>query len=535
MPISVLPNAGLPSVVDGKMHYDLTAEEFVKHHLRFVTEFGVQVVGGCCGTTPEYIRQLAEAVKGLTPAERHPVHEDGAASIYSFQPFSEEGSGAATSFIMIGERTNANGSKKFRESLLDGELGHVRADGQGPGQGRAATSSTVCVDYVGRDGTLDMDEVAQRFATQSSVPLVLDSTEPQVLEAGLQWLGGRAILNSANLEDGFAEGSRMDRVFKLAKTYGAAVICLLIDEEGQAPRCRVEDAGRSRIHDIAIVDLRAVLRRPHLRRADVSPVDRRRRPPQGRDGDHRCHSPHQGRVARHVHHARSVERELRAQPRGASRLELGVQPRMHRSRPRLGDRARGEDHAAVEDPRRAARRVPRPDLRPPGHRGILSNGDEKYDPLTTLLDVFADVKAIETVKEDRSGWPIEQRLSQRIIDGDRENLTADLDEAMANGFTALDIVNNVLLEGMKTVGELFRLGPDAAAIRAAVGRDDEDVRGLPRALHGEGRGATPARVASCWRRSRATCTTSARTSSTSSSPTTATRCTTSVSRSRSPR
>ncbi|MCB1015866.1 MAG: homocysteine S-methyltransferase family protein, partial [Acidimicrobiales bacterium] len=246
MPISCLPNAGLPSVVDGEMHYDLTPGQLVEHHTRFVTELGVQVIGGCCGTTPEHLRQVVEHCRDLTPAPRTPVHEPGATSIYSLVPFHQD-----TSFLIIGERTNANGSKKFREAMLDGDLDtcvQMAKDQVKEG----AHVLDVCVDYVGRDGTGDMDEIARRFATQASAPLVMDSTEPQVMEAGLQWLGGRAILNSANLEDGDAEGSRLDRVLTLAREYGAAVICLLIDEEGQARDVEWKMRVAHRIADLAV-------------------------------------------------------------------------------------------------------------------------------------------------------------------------------------------------------------------------------------------------------------------------------------------
>jgi 5-methyltetrahydrofolate--homocysteine methyltransferase len=245
MPISVLPNMGLPSVVDGKMHYDLTTEEFVDYHKRFVTELGVNVVGGCCGSTMDDIRALADAVKDLTPAERSPQHEDGATSIFNMVPFHQD-----ASFLIIGERTNANGSKKFRESMLEADWDtcvKMARDQEKEG----AHVLDLCVDYVGRDGTEDMDELASRFATQVTLPVVLDSTEPQVMEAGLQRFGGRCLLNSANLEDGEGEGSRFDRVCKLAKEYGAAVICLLIDEEGQARDVEWKLRIAHRIHKLA--------------------------------------------------------------------------------------------------------------------------------------------------------------------------------------------------------------------------------------------------------------------------------------------
>ena len=205
MPISCLPNMGLPSVVDGKMHYDLEPDEFVEYQTRFITELGVQVVGGCCGSSPEHLRQLAAVAKDLTPARREPRPEPGAASMFNAVPFHQD-----ASFLIIGERTNANGSRKFRELMLAGDWDAcVKMAREQEREG--AHVLDVCVDYVGRDGTLDMDEVVSRFATQVTVPLVLDSTEPPVIEAGLQRLGGKAILNSANLEDGEARAAGSTR------------------------------------------------------------------------------------------------------------------------------------------------------------------------------------------------------------------------------------------------------------------------------------------------------------------------------------
>jgi 5-methyltetrahydrofolate--homocysteine methyltransferase len=228
VPISVLPNAGLPSVVDGRTHYDLTPEALAEYHHRHVAELGVSVVGGCCGTTPEHLRRVVEAVRGVPKRERTPSSEPSVASLYSPVTLAQD-----LSVLMIGERTNANGSKAFREAMLAADWDTcVRMANEQIREG--AHVLDVCVDYVGRDGAVDMDEIARRFATQASVPLVIDSTEPQVMEAALAHIGGRAILNSANLEDGELPGSRLDRVFSLAREYGAAVICLLIDERGQA-------------------------------------------------------------------------------------------------------------------------------------------------------------------------------------------------------------------------------------------------------------------------------------------------------------
>src|SRR5947209_1040166 len=189
VPISCLPNAGLPSVVDGKMHYDLTPDQLAELHAGILTELGVNVIGGCCGCSPDHIRAVVERCRDLQPLRREPVHEPGAASIYSHVPFHQD-----VSFLVVGERTNANGSRKFRDAMLASDWDTCVAMGRDQVK-EGAHLVDVCVDYTGEDGVSDMDEVARRFATQVSAPLVLDSTEAPVIEAGLQWIGGRPGLN----------------------------------------------------------------------------------------------------------------------------------------------------------------------------------------------------------------------------------------------------------------------------------------------------------------------------------------------------
>jgi 5-methyltetrahydrofolate--homocysteine methyltransferase len=456
IPISVLPNAGLPSVVDGHMHYDLSAEQFVEFHKRFVTEFGVTIVGGCCGTTPEYIRQLAEAVKDLQPLQRTPVFEHGVASIYSPVTLGNEDD-SATNLLLIGERTNANGSKKFKEAMLDSDWDTCVAMAKEQVK-EGSHIIDVCVDYVGRDGAGDMDEIAQRFATQASVPLVLDSTEPEVLEAGLRWLGGRAILNSANLEDSDAEGSRADKVFKLAQEFGAAVICLLIDEEGQARDVEWKMRVAHRIHDLAVG-------RYGLEPQDLI-FDALTFPLSTGDDDLRKDA-----IAT-IEAIRRIKTELPgvSTTLGLSNVSFGLKPAARHvlNSVFLAECTKaGLDSAIVH----AAKilplsRIPQEqrdvcldliwDRR--GTEGLLADGDAKYDPLMKLLEIFADVQTTAVVVEDRTDWTIDHRLSQRIIDGDRDGLIPDLETALAEGYTPLQIINDVLLAGMKVVGELFASG-----------------------------------------------------------------------------
>jgi 5-methyltetrahydrofolate--homocysteine methyltransferase len=444
-PISCLPNMGLPSVVDGKMHYDLTPEQLVAHQTRFVTELGVQVVGGCCGSTPEHIRQLAEVAKDLTPARRDPKREPGATSMFGFVPFHQD-----ASFLIIGERTNANGSKKFRDTMLAGDWDScvkIARDQEKEG----AHVLDVCVDYVGRDGTADMDELASRYATQVTVPLVLDSTEPPVIEAGLQRLGGRAILNSANLEDGEEEGNRFDRVCRLAKEYGAAIVCMLIDEEGQARDVEWKLRVAHRIHDLAT-------QRYGLEPGDLI-FDALTFPLSTGDADLR------GDAMATIEAIRRIKAELPGvfTTLGVSNVSFGLSPAARHvlNAVFLYECVdAGLDSAIVHAGRiMPLNKIPEEQLKVCQDL-IYDRRDEAagYDPLTELLDVFADVTVAKNEKEDRTGWPVDERLKHRIIDGDRDGLTADLDEAMAGGMPALQIINDVLLSGMKVVGELFGSG-----------------------------------------------------------------------------
>ena len=246
-PISVLPNAGLPSVVDGKMHYDLTAPELCEHHRRFVEELGVSIIGGCCGTTPEYIKLLVDE-RARPRAGPPPAHVPTRASRRS----------TATRPTTSRRRSSWSASAPTPTARRSSARRCSRATGTPPSPWPAEQIREgshvldVCVDYVGRDGTADMAEVASRFATASTVPLMVDSTEPQVIEAALQRIGGKAILNSVNLEDGDAPGTRLDRFLALAKEYGAAVVATCIDEEGQARTPEWKLRSAKAILDIAV-------------------------------------------------------------------------------------------------------------------------------------------------------------------------------------------------------------------------------------------------------------------------------------------
>src|SRR5829696_2975614 len=443
VPISCLPNAGLPSVVDGKMHYDLTPDQLAEHHAGFVSELGVNVIGGCCGSGPEHLKAVVERCRDLEPARRDPVHEAGAASIYSSVNFHQD-----TSFLVVGERTNAIGSKKFRDAMLASDWDTCVAMAREQVK-EGAHVLDVCVDYTGEDGVSDMREVASRFATQSSLPLMLDSTEPAVIETGLQWIGGKAVLNSVNLEDGDAPGTRLDRFLSLAREYGAAVVCTCIDQEGQARTAEWKLRAAKAIHDLAVgrygLEPSDLIFDPLALPLSTGMEESRR------DG------------IEMIEGIRRIKTELPGVSTilGLSNVSFGLTPA---ARHVLNSVVLAEcvdaglDAAIVH----AARIQPLsriPERQQEICRDLIyDRRTADYDPLQALLAEFEGVSATAVEKEDRSGWPVEQRLEHRIIDGDREGLEADLDEALAAGTSALAIVNDTLLAGMKVVGDLFGSG-----------------------------------------------------------------------------
>ncbi len=242
-PVFCMPNAGIPENIGGRAHYHLSPEELTKWLTHFAKDFGVNVVGGCCGTTPAHIKALVDGVGNLNPGKRAWNYTPSASSIYSAVPLHID-----PPPIIIGERTNANGSRKFKELLVaenyDAMVSMAKEQIR-----EGAHVLDVCVAYVGRKEVKDMEEAIKRFNTQVSIPLMIDSTEYPVIEKALQMLGGRAIVNSINLEDG---EERMEKVLPLCKRYGAAVVALTIDEQGMAKTRENKLAIATRIHDLAI-------------------------------------------------------------------------------------------------------------------------------------------------------------------------------------------------------------------------------------------------------------------------------------------
>src|SRR5438132_1169694 len=440
IPISCEPNAGLPVLTADSAHYPLTPGQLADAHETFTAEFGLALVGGCCGTTPEHRAMLVDRMRGRPLTPRRPRPEPGVASLYQHVPFRQD-----TSFLAIGERTNANGSKAFREALLAGRFDDcVEIARQQTRDG--AHLLDVCVDYVGRDGCADMTEVAGRLATAATLPLVIDSTEPDVVMAGLEMLGGRAVVNSVNYEDGDGPGSRMAKIMPLVREHGAAVIALTIDERGQARTAewKIEVASRliedltgnwgMRTSDIIVDCLTFPIatgqeetRRDALETIEAIRAVKRRYP--------------------------DVQTTL-----GVSNVSFGLNPaaRAVLNSVFLDECVRaGLDSAIVH----ASRIMPIARIGGEQLQAALDlvydRRREGYDPLARLLELFEGVDAA-AVKASRAaelaGLPRWDRLKRRIIDGERAGLEADLDEAPGQR-PALESLNDGLVDGMEAAGD----------------------------------------------------------------------------------
>jgi 5-methyltetrahydrofolate--homocysteine methyltransferase len=445
IPISCEPNAGLPVLTSDGARYPLTPDQLADAHDRFTREFGLSLVGGCCGTTPEHIAALAGRVADRPAVGRKPRPEPGVASLYQHVPFRQD-----TAFLAIGERTNANGSKAFRDAMLEGryeDCVQIARDQTRDG----AHLLDVCVDYVGRDGVADMRAVAGRLATAATLPLVLDSTEPGVIEAGLELTGGRAVINSVNYEDGDGPDSRIARVMPVVREHGAAVIALTIDEQGQARTAEWKVAVAERL----IADLTGNW---GMRPQDII-VDCLTFPiATGQEETRRDAIETIEAIAELKRRHPAVQTTL-----GVSNVSFGLKPaaRAVLNSVFLAECVRaGLDSAIVH----AARIMPIARI-PDEQRQVAldlvyDRRREGYDPLARLLELFEGVDAAG-LKASRAAelaaLPLWDRLKRRIIDGERVGLEADLDAALAQR-PALEIVNDVLLDGMKTVGELFGSG-----------------------------------------------------------------------------
>ncbi len=474
IPLSVMPNAGLPQLGRDGAVYPLTPDELATALAGFVTEFGVRLVGGCCGTTWEHIAAVVRAVSGLTSRSRRPLPEPGVSSLYAAVPFRQD-----ASVLMIGERTNATGSKVFREAMLAERFEDCVQSARAQTRDGAHLID-LNVDYVGRDGAADMAELAGRLATASTLPIMLDSTEPEVLRAGLERLGGRCAVNSVNYEDGDGPGSRYQRVMELVREHGTAVVALCIDEQGQARTAQWKVRVASRLID----DLTTTW---GMRTCDII-IDCLTFPVSTGQEETRRDALETIEAIREVKRRYpEVQTTL-----GVSNVSFGLNPAarqvlnsvflhecvqagldtaiVHASKilpmARIPDEQRAVALDLVYDRRRSG-------------AGDPGGDGEDYDPLQQLMALFEGVTTSSSRQSraaELAALPLFERLERRIVDGDRNGLAEDLDAALEQR-PALQIINDTLLSGMRTVGELFGSGQmqlpfvlqSAEVMKASVG------------------------------------------------------------------
>ena len=440
---SALPNAGLPIMVDGKSHFPMTPPDFTRGMMRFVQEFGVNIVGGCCGTMPEHLNMLVDAIGIRPPKPRQVSYKPQVSSLYNSLDLRQE-----TSYLVVAERTNTNGSRQFKRLLQednwDGLVSMARDEMRD-----GSHMLDVCVDFVGRDGVRDMHEVVKRYVTQINAPLMLDSTNPAVMEAGLKLAGGRCVLNSMNLEDG---EERVAHICGLAKKYGAAVVAGTIDEDKQNAMARTAERKLSiakRIRDLA-VDKYGLRDGDILFDPLVLPIST------GIEEDRR-------NALETIEGTRRISKEL---PRchtvvGLSNVSFGLKPaaRVVLNSAFLHElREAGLTGAIVH----ASKILPKnriPDEQWNAALDLIHDRRrEGFDPLTHFVSLFPEGPETATQRStETENLPLEEKLKRHIIDGEKRNLIEHLDQALKN-YSALDIINNILLDGMKVVGDLFGSG-----------------------------------------------------------------------------
>ncbi|MDV6011737.1 methionine synthase [Haloechinothrix sp. LS1_15] len=445
VPISVMPNAGLPELGPNGAVYPLQPNELAEALAGFVTDFGARLVGGCCGATDEHVAAVANAVSDLPVPRRTPEVVPSVSSVYQAIPFDQE-----ASILNVGERTNANGSKAFREAMLEERYSDCVEIAKGQTR-EGAHMLDLCVDYVGRDGTYDMRELASRLATASTLPIMVDSTEPDVIEVGLEHFGGRCAVNSVNYEDGTEPGGRYDRMMRMIREHGATVVFTCIDEEGQARTAdwklrvaerAIEDATTNWGLDKSaiIIDLLVfpiTTGQEEVRKDGIETIEAIRRLSE-----------------RHP----DVQTTL-----GLSNVSFGLNPA---ARQVLNSvflhecREAGLKSAIVNSSKILPMNKIDEEAKQVALDLVYDRRSEGYDPLQKLMGLFEGVSASSTSEsraEELAKLPLFERLEKRIVDGELNGLEDDLMAAMEEK-KPLEIVNENLLAGMKVVGDLFGSG-----------------------------------------------------------------------------
>lgn len=439
-PLCIYPNAGLPRNVDGHAVYDLTPTELADYHEIFVKDFGVAMVGGCCGTTPAHMREVYNRVGSLSPRQRKPQFAAHVSSTYSAVPLDQDG----TSPLIVGERCNANGSKAFRELLLTDDWDRMVEMGRSEVE-EGSHVLDLCTAYVGRDEVRDMTELVTRFSSQITAPLMVDSTQIDVLEAALKRIGGRAIINSINLEDG---EEKFDRVCELAATYGAALIALTIDEEGMAKTAQRKLEVAQRMHDLATkrhgIPSDALIYDPLTFTIGSGDEDSRKAGIDTLEGLRL--------IKQHVPKSRTIL--------GLSNISFGLKPypRQILNSVFLAEALKvGLDACIVHSKKILPLHKIPPEIVTLTQDLIFDRRQTGYDPLFVFIEKLQGAKGASDTDSNADQGPIEEVLKRRIIDGKKIGIEPLLDTALKS-YAPLTIINTILLDGMKTVGDLFGSG-----------------------------------------------------------------------------
>jgi 5-methyltetrahydrofolate--homocysteine methyltransferase len=452
VPIMVMPNAGLPVLTANGASYPLGPEELAVAHEQFVKEFGLAMIGGCCGTTPAHLKAVVDRLGQSTTHTRKVEIEPGVASLYQHVPLTQD-----NTYLAIGERTNANGSRAFKEAMLD-ERWDDCIDIARKQVRDGAHLLDVSVDYVGRDGVADMRTLVSKLASASTLPLVIDSTEPAVIKAGLELIGGRPVVNSVNFEDGDGPTSRFAKIMPLVKEHGAAVIALTIDEQGQARN----QADKVRIAFRLIDDL---ISKWDMRVEDII-VDALTFPiATGQEETRRDGLETIAAIKEITTKYPGIHTTL-----GVSNVSFGLNPaaRSVLNSVFLHEATQAGLDSAIID---AAKIAPLADIPADRLKVALdliydrreydADGNISYDPLSAMLDLFDGVDSA-SIRDARAAelaaLPVNQRLERRIIDGDSKGLEADLELSRSEGNKPLAIINDFLLAGMQIVGQRFGAG-----------------------------------------------------------------------------
>lgn len=449
--ISVMPNAGLPVLGPKGASYPLGPEELATALESFVKEYGITLIGGCCGTTPAHLEAVVKRLDRKSVLARSTTLEPGASSLYQYVPFRQD-----KTYLAIGERTNANGSRAFRDALLEEDWEKCVEIARDQIQ-EGAHMLDLSVDYVGRDGASDMAELASRFATASTLPIVLDSTEPLVLKAGLEHLGGRCVINSVNYEDGDGPNSRFAKIMPLVQEHGAGVVALTIDEEGQARDCEWKLKVARRL----ITDLRdnwGVNVGDILIDCLTFPIATGQEETR-RDGIETINA-----IKKLKEEFPQVQTTL-----GISNVSFGLNPasRIVLNSVFLHECVLvGLDSAIVHPSKitpmnRIDEKAKQVALDLIYDRRTFEGDECTYDPLQEFLQLFDGVELTSSKNaraEALAALPLFERLQRRIIEGEKVGLEEDLQRAREEGTKPLEIINDHLLEGMKVVGDLFGKG-----------------------------------------------------------------------------